>query len=106
MALIRSCDLYSSEYIYSPVNESRHFQNVTKTRTVEFCCPDFEESEFNGTRICIPVCSEGCVNGKCTNPGKCNCDVGFMGLKCDQRCPSNRYGKMCIKYCKCGDNNW
>lgn len=79
---------------------------MTKSRTIDFCCPEYEESELDGKKFCKPICAEKCKNGNCTSPGKCECDVGYTGDMCDKQCPSNRFGKMCSKYCKCGDLNW
>ncbi|CRK94233.1 CLUMA_CG007748, isoform A [Clunio marinus] len=77
-------------------------ENITKTRTVEFCCPDYQETESHGVRLCNPFCAKGCVNGYCDTPGKCECHDGFMGELCDKKCPSGQYGKNCDFHCKCG----
>ena len=50
----------------------------------------------NGTMICLPgwtdeysycstpICDPGCVNGNCTAPNVCTCDVGWFGADCTE----------------------
>lgn len=35
---------------------------------------------------CVPVCSQGCVRGKCTAPDTCKCDFGYVGSNCSIQC--------------------
>ncbi|XP_049313887.1 multiple epidermal growth factor-like domains protein 8 [Bactrocera dorsalis] len=41
----------------------------------------------NGT--CLPVCSQGCVRGKCIKPDNCTCDFGYVGANCSIQCLCN-----------------
>lgn len=43
--------------------------------------------EENGT--CLPVCSQGCVRGKCVKPNVCDCDFGYVGANCSIQCLCN-----------------
>lgn len=40
--------------------------------------------------------------------GKCNdnaiCQNGFTGISCQEKCPKNKFGQNCIKYCNCFEN--
>lgn len=38
---------------------------------------------------CIPVCSQGCVRGKCVDPNDCKCDFGYVGANCSIQCQCN-----------------
>lgn len=38
---------------------------------------------------CVPVCSQGCVRGKCTSPDTCSCDFGYVGSNCSIQCQCN-----------------
>lgn len=60
----------------SPLFFSRLSQNVTKSRTIDFCCPDYEEFEADGKKFCKPICPEKCNWGYCKSPGKCECEIG------------------------------
>jgi hypothetical protein len=77
---------------------------VTKTRTVKFCCPEYEEVELDDKRVCMPICK--CINGNCTIEGTCDCNDGFVGDVCDEQCPPKHYGTQCKKLCHCGELNW
>lgn len=35
----------------------------------------------------LPVCDKGCVHGVCTQPDKCNCEVGWRGTDCNSCIP-------------------
>lgn len=49
-------------------------------------CGEGYRSE-NGT--CLPVCSQGCVRGKCIRPNECECDFGYVGTNCTVQCLCN-----------------
>uniref|UniRef100_S4RXC7 EGF-like domain-containing protein n=1 Tax=Petromyzon marinus TaxID=7757 RepID=S4RXC7_PETMA len=38
---------------------------------------------------CRPECTQGCVNGACTEPNSCRCLFGFVGENCSLPCPCN-----------------
>ncbi|XP_014282328.1 multiple epidermal growth factor-like domains protein 8 [Halyomorpha halys] len=38
---------------------------------------------------CVPVCSQGCVRGRCTAPDTCKCDFGYVGSNCSIQCLCN-----------------
>lgn len=52
-------------------------------------------------------CRETCfpcrhVNGPCDKRyGNCSCGAGFVGFKCEQDCPLDRYGNHCLQQCTC-----
>ncbi|KAF6203814.1 hypothetical protein GE061_002149 [Apolygus lucorum] len=80
--------------------ESCWYRNVKKTKSQVafdthnsyYCCPGYKKKgptglELNTTAIsCEPVCSDPCVNGKCSSPGKCDCLPGFRKTKSDHIC--------------------
>jgi hypothetical protein len=42
------------------------------------CRAGYERSDTS----CIPICPEGCIHGKCVEPGKCQCNFGYVGANC------------------------
>ncbi|XP_031811200.1 multiple epidermal growth factor-like domains protein 11 [Sarcophilus harrisii] len=42
------------------------------------CCPGYYE---NGD-VCIPLCTEECVHGRCVSPDTCHCEPGWGGTDC------------------------
>lgn len=38
---------------------------------------------------CLPVCTQGCVRGKCIEPDLCLCDFGYVGSNCSIQCQCN-----------------
>ncbi|XP_045900405.1 multiple epidermal growth factor-like domains protein 8 [Micropterus dolomieu] len=40
---------------------------------------------------CEPVCARGCVNGMCTSPGVCQCQLGLVGGNCSTQCSCNKH---------------
>nr|XP_022913574.1 multiple epidermal growth factor-like domains protein 8 isoform X1 [Onthophagus taurus] len=38
---------------------------------------------------CVPLCSQGCVWGKCVEPDKCVCNFGIVGSNCSIPCQCN-----------------
>ncbi|XP_043253802.1 multiple epidermal growth factor-like domains protein 8 [Colletes gigas] len=48
-------------------------------------------SSFNefGRKICVPMCTQGCVRGTCVEPNICRCDFGYVGANCSIQCQCN-----------------
>ncbi|XP_076755978.1 multiple EGF like domains 8 [Xylocopa sonorina] len=48
-------------------------------------------SSFNefGRKICVPMCTQGCVRGTCIEPNVCRCDFGYVGANCSIQCQCN-----------------
>ncbi|MEQ2274846.1 Multiple epidermal growth factor-like domains protein 11 [Xenotaenia resolanae] len=42
------------------------------------CCPGFYET----ADLCVPLCTEECVHGRCISPDTCQCEPGWGGLDC------------------------
>uniref|UniRef100_A0A146L5D8 Multiple epidermal growth factor-like domains protein 8 n=2 Tax=Lygus hesperus TaxID=30085 RepID=A0A146L5D8_LYGHE len=51
------------------------------------CGPGFKQGELSGD--CVPVCTQGCVRGRCTAPDTCTCDFGYVGANCSIQCQCN-----------------
>ncbi|XP_028050046.1 multiple epidermal growth factor-like domains protein 8 isoform X7 [Monomorium pharaonis] len=45
-------------------------------------------SDF-GKKICVPMCTQGCVRGTCVKPDLCRCDFGYVGSNCSIQCQCN-----------------
>ncbi|XP_050462738.1 multiple epidermal growth factor-like domains protein 8 [Cataglyphis hispanica] len=45
-------------------------------------------SDF-GKKICVPMCTQGCVRGTCVEPDSCRCDFGYVGANCSIQCQCN-----------------
>ncbi|XP_066023971.1 multiple epidermal growth factor-like domains protein 8 [Pocillopora verrucosa] len=43
--------------------------------------------------ICLPVCSKGCVHGRCVRPEVCECDFGWTSIDCSVKCLCNDHGQ-------------
>ncbi|XP_023158918.1 uncharacterized protein LOC101460725 isoform X1 [Ceratitis capitata] len=76
-------------------------QNVTKTRTIRFCCAGYEGNISINDTICKPVCRGGCGRGYCQTPDVCSCEAGYTGTHCTQRCDHDHWGDECKQKCKC-----
>lgn len=37
------------------------------------------------------MCARGCVDGMCTSPGVCQCQLGFVGRNCSTQCSCNKH---------------
>ncbi|XP_066597515.1 multiple epidermal growth factor-like domains protein 8 isoform X2 [Prorops nasuta] len=61
----------------------------------ECVCGDGYKSEttwsYNeyGRKICVPMCTQGCVRGTCVEPNVCRCDFGYVGANCSIQCQCN-----------------
>ncbi|KYM76277.1 Multiple epidermal growth factor-like domains protein 8 [Atta colombica] len=42
-----------------------------------------------GKKICVPMCTQGCVRGTCVKPDLCRCDFGYVGSNCSIQCQCN-----------------
>lgn len=66
----------------------RNSQNITKSRLTEKCCDGYVELKINNeTYTCVPTCRGGCVQGYCSSPNICTCNLGFEGRHCSQSIP-------------------
>ncbi|XP_041081633.1 multiple epidermal growth factor-like domains protein 8 [Polyodon spathula] len=45
----------------------------------------------NVTGQCKPVCAQGCVNGTCVEPNRCQCHFGYVGENCSVECHCNKH---------------
>lgn len=62
------------------------------------------------SEVCSPVCSPACVNGRCTAPNVCKCDVGFEPMEelhvCKSTCDAGCVNGLCVDgKCIC-DDGW
>ncbi|XP_046812020.1 uncharacterized protein LOC111682922 [Lucilia cuprina] len=76
-------------------------QNITKTRTIRFCCSGYEGNISINDTVCKPVCRGGCGRGYCLKPDECSCEPGYMGKHCTQRCDHDHWGLECKNQCLC-----
>ena len=72
--------------------------NKIVNKTVYFCCTGWSEQ---GSGCPVPICSQGCIKGRCVSPDKCSCEAGYHGPSCEEVCPPNKYGMNCNKSCQC-----
>lgn len=56
-------------------------QKLLKYRPVEECCAGYAPDSKG--EVCVPICVEPCVHGKCVAPNTCACAHGFGGPACD-----------------------
>lgn len=66
------------------------------------CKPGYNSTSINGKVQCLPVCNDGCVNGKCIAPNNCNCSFGWTGKNCSTSCECNQHShcddpNICLK---------
>eukprot|EP00064_Thunnus_orientalis_P004205 superscaffoldBa00000375_g4216 len=47
------------------------------------CCPGY----FESGDLCVPLCTEECVHGRCVSPDTCQCEPGWGGLDCSSGKP-------------------
>lgn len=99
------CTKYRTEYRYD-IKKIVYLEE----QTVPTCCQGYGE---NPARQCVPVCLDGCRNGRCVKPGICKCDPqptetspGFVGPTCSRySClDDNKWGTGCNKECNCPTN--
>ncbi|XP_061386674.1 uncharacterized protein LOC133321606, partial [Musca vetustissima] len=76
-------------------------QNITKTRTIRFCCAGYDGNLSINDTVCKPVCRSGCGRGYCLKPDVCSCEPGYMGKHCTQRCDHDHWGLECKNVCQC-----
>lgn len=63
------------------------------------CCEGYTGS-FREDEGCKPLCSDGCVHGKCESPNKCECVINFGGSNCNRTCSPGTFGLDCEKDCE------
>ncbi|XP_075150064.1 nimrod A isoform X2 [Haematobia irritans] len=90
------CSNYQTE-----MREIVKVQNVTKTRTIRFCCAGYDGNLSINDTVCKPVCRSGCGRGFCLKPDICSCEPGYMGKHCTQRCDHDHWGLECKNLCQC-----
>ncbi|XP_054743213.1 uncharacterized protein LOC129247877 [Anastrepha obliqua] len=90
------CSNYKTE-----MREVVQIKNVTKTRTIRFCCVGYEGNISINDTVCKPVCRGGCGRGYCQTPDVCSCEAGYTGTHCTQRCDHDHWGDECKQKCKC-----
>ncbi|CAF92923.1 unnamed protein product [Tetraodon nigroviridis] len=61
------------------------------------CCPGFYESG----NLCVPLCTEECVHGRCVSPDTCQCEPGWGGPDCSSGCENDLWGPHCSNKCQC-----
>ncbi|VDO89018.1 unnamed protein product [Haemonchus placei] len=83
---------------------------VKVEKYVKACCEGYYQTKDNVCKPCSvglwgPSCQRKCEcdNGANCDPetGACICEAGFMGVKCEQECPPDRYGPNCTEKCLC-----
>ena len=59
----------------------------------------------NGQDECVPECSGGCGEGRCSAPATCTCTQGWAGPRCEvkEACPPGRWGASCDQHCSCAN---
>lgn len=55
------------------------------------CKEGYSDSAQPGT--CLPVCSKGCVHGRCVLPEQCVCHFGYTSNNCSVKCHCNNHGQ-------------
>jgi hypothetical protein len=71
-------------------------------------CRKYDQNE-KGPCSCIdglfgPNCDQHCLcqnGGVCDNNGKCDCPPGFIGDRCQSKCPKGKYSYNCGYLCDC-----
>ncbi|XP_038117398.1 von Willebrand factor D and EGF domain-containing protein [Culex quinquefasciatus] len=71
-----------------------------KTELLPECCPGYEKDPRGE---CHPVCTGGCINGKCAGPNRCDCGEGFrlQVNRCLPVCESPCIRGVCTSPGKC-----
>lgn len=52
---------------------------------IEYCCDGYAEIITDNETTCVPTCRGGCIQGFCSAPNFCTCNLGFEGRHCSQR---------------------
>ncbi|XP_022797777.1 multiple epidermal growth factor-like domains protein 8 [Stylophora pistillata] len=55
------------------------------------CKAGYNDTGNPGT--CLPVCSQGCLQGRCAKPDKCECNFGWTSIDCSVKCLCNEHGQ-------------
>lgn len=81
------------------------FQVLKESSLAAHCCSGYKLSEDGNS--CVPICSQYCEVGSCTEPNACvKCVTGFIGLQCVPTCPAGTYGHNCTSNCTCTNGNY
>ncbi|CAM1295013.1 MEGF8 (predicted) [Pycnogonum litorale] len=67
--------------------DAKREECIDTLRSFECKCRPGYLPAADGT--CRPVCSQGCINGTCTEPGVCRCLFGYVGNNCSTQCQCN-----------------
>ena len=71
------------------LNQHHSCNNVSEKcidASIGFECQCADGYEANDNEGCLPICPLGCVHGRCFEPGKCQCDFGYVGSNCSIQC--------------------
>jgi hypothetical protein len=90
-----------SVQIYSgkTLNSVQTFEDEGITQQITTC-----PNGYSGVSCSNAICNPTCLNGTCTSPNYCSCDLGYKGTICNE-CDSGYYlsnGK-CISCPNCGN---
>ncbi|XP_066894780.1 platelet endothelial aggregation receptor 1 isoform X4 [Kogia breviceps] len=79
------------------------YRQVVKTehRMRLQCCRGFYES----SGVCVPLCAQECVHGRCMAPNQCQCVQDWRGDDCSSACAPGVWGPQCDKPCNCGNSS-
>ncbi|KAJ7326013.1 Multiple epidermal growth factor-like domains protein 8 [Desmophyllum pertusum] len=76
----------------------RHTCNTTTQVCVDLpeafkcvCKQGYNDTGHPG--ICVPVCSKGCLQGRCVLPDVCVCNFGWTSANCSVKCLCNEHGQ-------------
>ncbi|XP_031561807.1 uncharacterized protein LOC116297674 [Actinia tenebrosa] len=79
------------------------YRTATRTsyRKQYQCCKGWSQVRDQCTKA---ICTQPCVNGRCSKPDYCSCNSGYYGKLCERDCPSHKWGPHCRHYCLCQNN--
>ncbi|XP_066249921.1 protein draper-like [Euwallacea similis] len=95
----RICPENSSTCVKIENRTVKKVQHIIRWKEIMDCCEGY--SKNLAENLCVPECNNGCFNGNCIAPNKCQCNQGFGGENCDITCPNGRYGQNCSNICDC-----
>ncbi|XP_011364797.1 platelet endothelial aggregation receptor 1 [Pteropus vampyrus] len=79
------------------------YRQVVKTdhRRRLQCCQGF----YDISGVCVPLCANECIHGRCVAPGHCQCAQAWRGDDCSSACAPGVWGPQCDKPCSCGNGS-